>query len=83
MYCSENMLWKDKEKSRIRVVQMDNLICLLGIRMNNGVVRSDEGDRLKLDKDVLRQLGHVEEMEKDRIAKRVYVGECHISKEMD
>ena len=32
MYGSETMLWKDKERSRIRVEQMDNLRGLLGIR---------------------------------------------------
>ena len=32
MYGSETMLWKEKERSRIRAVQMDNLIGLLGIR---------------------------------------------------
>ena len=30
----------------------------------------------RVDEDVLRWFGHVERMEKDRIAKRVYVGEC-------
>ena len=32
MYGSESMLWKEKERSRIRAVQMDNLRGLLGIR---------------------------------------------------
>ena len=32
----------------------------------------DEG----IDEGVLRWFGHVERMERDRIAKRVYVGEC-------
>ena len=32
MYGSETMLWKEKEKSRIRAVQMENLRGLLGIR---------------------------------------------------
>ena len=36
----------------------------------------DEG----IDKDVLRRFGHVERMESDRIAKRVYVGECASSR---
>ena len=34
-YGSETMLWKEKERSRIRAVQMDNLRCLLGIRMKD------------------------------------------------
>ena len=32
MYGRETMLWKEKERSRIRAVQMDNLRSLLGIR---------------------------------------------------
>ena len=32
MYDSENMLWKEKERSRVRAVQMDNLKGLLCIR---------------------------------------------------
>ena len=30
----------------------------------------------RIDESVLRWFGHVERMERDRIAKRVYVGEC-------
>ena len=32
LYSSETMIWKEKERSTIRVVQMDNLKDLLGIR---------------------------------------------------
>ena len=32
MYSSETMLWKVKERSKIRAVQVDNLKGLLGIR---------------------------------------------------
>ena len=54
MYGSETMIRKEKKRSRIRVVQIDNLRGLLGIRrmdnarnddnecMDKGVVRSDE-----------------------------------------
>ena len=31
-YCNETMIGREKERSRIRDVQMDNLIGLLGIR---------------------------------------------------
>ena len=48
----ETMLWKEKERSQIRDVQMDNLRGLLVIRrmdslkcMHKGVLWSDEGDR--------------------------------------
>ena len=38
MYGNETMLWKEKEISRIRTVQMDNLRGLLGIRtMDKGI----------------------------------------------
>ena len=60
--------------SRIRAVKMDNLRGPLGIRrMGKAVV---EGVDEKIDESVLRWFGHVERMENDRIAKRVYVGEC-------
>ena len=52
MYGSETMLWKEKERSRIRAVHMKNLRGLLGIRRmdslectNKRVVRSEEGGR--------------------------------------
>ena len=32
MYGSETMIWKEEERSRIRVVQMDKIRSLLGIR---------------------------------------------------
>ena len=32
MYDSETMLWREKERSRVRAVQMENLRGLLGIR---------------------------------------------------
>ena len=31
-------IWKEKERSRIRAVQMDNLTCLLGIRRMDKVL---------------------------------------------
>ena len=37
MYGSETMLWKKKERSRVRAVQMDNLRGFLGIRMMDKV----------------------------------------------
>ena len=39
-------------------------------------MRSDEGVDERIDKGVLRWFGHVERMENDSFAKRVYVGEC-------
>ena len=52
-YGNETMLWKEKERSRIRAVQMDKLRGLLGIRKMNRVpnawikrvVQSNEGSR--------------------------------------
>ena len=32
LYGSERMIWREKERSRIKVVEMDNLRGLLGIR---------------------------------------------------
>ena len=83
-YGSETMIWREKEGSRIRAVQMDNLRGLLGIRrmdkVPNARIRQlcgvTKGVDEKIDEGVLRWFGHVERMENDRIAKRVYVGEC-------
>ena len=63
---------------------MDNLRGLLGIRrmdrVQNARIREfygmTKGVDEKIDEGVLRWFGHVERMEKERIAKRVYVGQC-------
>ena len=76
------MLWNEKLRSRVRAVQMDNLRGLLGTRridrIPNAWIRELCGVRKSLceriDEDVLRWFGHVEKMERDRIAKRFYVG---------
>ena len=81
---SETMIWKERERSRVRVLQMDNLRGLLVIRrmdrISNARIRELCGVRKgldeRIDESVLRWFGHVERMERDRIAKRVYVGEC-------
>ena len=63
---------------------MDNLGGLLGIRRMDKVpnawirqlcIMMKDVDK-KIDEGVLHWYGHVERMENDRIAKRVYVGEC-------
>ena len=80
----ETMLRKDKERSRIRVLQRDTLRGLLGIRrmvrVPNARIRElcgvtkwvDE----RIEKGVLGWFDHVERMESDRTAKRIYVREC-------
>ena len=81
-YGSETRIWKEKERPRIRAVQMDSLIGLLGIRRMNKVanarIRQLCGVTKGIDEKingVLRWFGHVERMENYKIAKRVYVGE--------
>ena len=69
------MLWKEKERSRIKVVQMDNLRRLLGIRrmdrVTNAMIRElcgvKKGLDERVDEGVLQWFGHVERMERDRI----------------
>ena len=63
---SETMIWKEKEMSKVRAVEMDNLRGLLVIRRmdkvpNSQIVRSDER--------VLQWFRHVERMENGRIAR--------------
>ena len=87
-YCSGIMIWREKERSWIRVVQMDSLRGLLGIRKIDKVpntrirqlCRVTRGIGEKIDEGVLRWFEHMERMENDRIAKRVYVGECVVSR---
>ena len=84
IYGSETMLWKEKERSRVRALQVDNLSEFLGIRrmdrLPNARIRElyrvRRGLDERIDEDVLRLFGHVGGMEKDRIANRVYVGDC-------
>ena len=70
------MLCKEKERSRIRVVQMDNFRDLLGVKRMDSplnawireLCRATKGVDERIDEGVLRWFGHVE---KNRIAKRV------------
>ena len=75
---------KEKERSRIKTVQMDNLRGLLGIRrmyrVPNAWIRElcgvKKGLDERIDQGVLQWFGHVERTESDRIAKILYVGDC-------
>ena len=80
---SETMIWRERERSRIRAVQMDNFRGLLGIirmdKVPNVRIRQlrgfTKGVNEKIDEGVFRWFGHVERMV-NMIAKRAYVGEC-------
>ena len=69
-YGSETMLWKEKDRSRVGVVHMDNLRGLLCIRrmdrVPNARIRELCGEKKGLDKrideGVFRWFGHVERM---------------------
>ena len=68
----------------MRDVQMDNLRKLLGIRRMDrvlnarirGLCRVRNSLEEMFDECVLRWFGHVEKMERDRITKTVYGGDC-------
>ena len=87
IYDSETMKWKEKERFRIRTVQMENLRDLIAIRRMDRVpnerirklCRMAKGVNERIEKDVLHGFSNVEMMENDRTAKRVYVGECAAS----
>ena len=75
---------EEEGKARIWAVQMDNLRGLLSIKridkVPNAWIRELSGvakcvDR-RIDEGVLRWFDHVELIENDKIAKRVYVGVC-------
>ena len=66
-YGSETMIWREKERSRIFSLQMDNLRGLLGImimdKVPNARIRQlcgvTKGVHEKIDECVLRCFGHV------------------------
>ena len=66
-YCSETMIWKEKVRSRMSTVKMDNLRGLLGIRRMDKVpnpwikelCRVMKGVDKRIDEGVLRWLSHV------------------------
>ena len=82
MYVSETVLWKEKERSRMKAVQMDNLRGLLGIRRMDRapnawireLYRVMKGLDERIVEGILWWFSHVERMERDRIAKKVYLG---------
>ena len=69
------MLRKEKERSRIRTVQVDNLRGLLDIRRMDGISKAriralcgaKKGLDERIDEGLLRRFSHVERMENDRI----------------
>ena len=69
-YGSETMLWKDKKRSRIKAVPMDNLRKLLGIRrmgrVPNAWIRElcgvKKGQDERVDKGLLWWFSHVKRM---------------------
>ena len=74
----------EKERTRIRGVQMDNLRGLLGIRRMDKVLNARirllclvmNGVDKKIHDGVPRWFSHVKKMENDRIANRIYIGKC-------
>ena len=70
------MLWKEKERSRIRSVQMDNPKGFLGIRRRDRVPNAwirelcgvTKGIDERIDDGVLKWFSHVERMENNRFA---------------
>ena len=80
MHGSEPIIWK-VERSRTRALRMHNFRSLLGIRrivkVSNARIRKlcgvTKGVDVRTDEVVFRWFSHVERMENDRIAKRVYV----------
>ena len=60
------MLWKEKERSRVRAIQMDNLRGLLGIRRMDMSLNAWIGElfRVKnfLDESMLQWFGHLDRM---------------------
>ena len=73
LYVSKTMIWREKERSRIRTVQMDNLRGLLGIKRMDSVLNAQirefgkvvKGVYEMIDENVFHWLGHIERREID------------------
>ena len=83
MYGNETVIWKEEERSRIRLVQMDKIRSLLDIRRMDKVPNTwiRESCRIakvmdeRIEEEDLHWFSHVKRMENDRIAKILYAGE--------
>ena len=81
MYGSKTMLWRKKERSRVKAVQMDNLRGLLSIRRMDRVLNAQirelcrvrKGLDERIDEGILRLLSHVERV---RITKSLCRSVC-------
>ena len=79
-YGCETLVWHEREKSRVRAVEMDMLRGVCGVRridwVRNEVVRERCGVQKSVDQrveeSVLRWYGHVARMGDERIVKKVY-----------
>ena len=85
-YSSETMLWKEKERSRITAVQIDNLRGLLGIRMDrvpNAQIRVLCGVMMGVDEKIDERFsGGLNGRWKRTGLLRGHVGECAGSRSM-
>ena len=79
MYGSEAIIWKEKERSRIRAIQMENLRGLLGTKrmdkVQNPLVKELGGDE-RIDEAVFQWFRNVDRMESNKTANMMYVKEC-------
>ena len=75
MHGSEAIIWKEKERSRIKVVQMYNLRCLVGIRRVDKIPNARIRQLCGVTKVVDERIDG-SAIENDGIAKKVYAGEC-------
>ena len=77
LYGSEAMIWREKERSRIRVMLRDNLINFVVVKKMDRVLNARIRELCRVakgvDESVLCWFGHIERMENGRITKRVYV----------
>ena len=70
MYGNETILWKEKERSRFRAVQMDNLRGLLGVSSMASALNEwirelcgvRKGLNKRIDEGILQWFSHVERM---------------------
>ncbi|GBP12232.1 hypothetical protein EVAR_6404_1 [Eumeta japonica] len=81
IYGSESWVWQEKNGIRINAVGMRSLCNVCGVSLKGRCRNSDVGERCGLKEDVvariekriLRWLGHVERINESRLTKQIYI----------
>ena len=80
MYRSDIMVWREKERSRTRAVELNSLRGSLGIRRIDRIMNARVRELVDVKKE---WFGYIERTDNSRITKRVSEGNCTRSRPLD